>query len=119
MKYLIASTIVAVACAFAPAFAQPPADIPQPQSSITVDTQILETPTAVIETKTETVTPVSTRPAVDPDNPIAPEVKAVVAARKNYTTADIVKAQHEAMMATPASAPTTVVTTTTTTQKPG
>ncbi len=78
---------------------------PQPPDSVTVDTQVSETPTATIETTTETVTPVSDRPSVDPDNPIAPEVKALVAAKKNYTTADIVRAQHEAMLATPASAP--------------
>lgn len=119
MKYLLALTATAVAFAVPPAVGQPPADIPQPQTSVTVDTQLTETPTTVIETKIETVTPVSIRPAVDPENPIAPEVKAVVAAKKNYTTADIVKAQHEAMLATPASAPTTVVTTTTTTPKPG
>jgi hypothetical protein len=118
MKYLLASTAAAVAFVVAPAFAQPSAaPIPQPQTSVTVETQVTETPSATVETKTETVTPVSTRPAVDPDNPIAPEVRAVVAAKKNYTTADIVKAQYEAMLATPASAPTTVVTTTTTTPK--
>jgi hypothetical protein len=119
MKHVFAAATVALAIAATPALAQPPNGIPQPQTSVTVDTQVTETPTAVIETKTETVSPISTRPAVDPDNPIAPEVKAVVAAKKNYTTADIVKAQHEAMLATPASAPTTVVTTTTTTPKPG
>lgn len=118
MKHVLALTVVAVVFT-APALAQPPAEIPQPQTSVTVDTQVSETPTAIIETKTETVAPVSTRPAVDPENPIAPEVKAIVAAKKNYTTADIVKAQNEAMLATPASAPTTVITTTTTTQKPG
>lgn len=94
-------------------------DAPQPLTSITIDTAVDETPSATVETTTEIITPVSTRPTLDAANPIAPEVQAIVAAKKNYTTADIVKAQHEAMLATPVSQPTTVVTTTTTTAKPG
>lgn len=92
---------------------------PQPKTNVTVDTQVSETPTTTIETKTEIITPVSNRPALDPENPIAPEVKAIVSAKKNYTTADIVKAQHEAMLNTPVSQPTSIITTTTTTPKPG
>jgi hypothetical protein len=95
------------------------ADPPQPKTSVSVDTEVSETPTATVETKTEVITPVSGRPALDPNHPIAPEVQAVVAAKKSSTTADLVKAQHDAMLATPASAPTTVVTTITTTPKPG
>ena len=95
------------------------ADAPQPQTSVTIDTVVSETPSATVETTTEIITPVSDRPILDAANPIAPEVHAIVAAKKNYTTADIVKAQHEAMLATPISQPTTVVTTTTTTAKPG
>lgn len=95
------------------------ADAPQPLTSVTIDTAVDETPSATVETTTEIITPVSTRPTLDAEHPIAPEVHAIVAAKKNYTTADIVKAQHEAMLATPVSQPTTVVTTTTTTAKPG
>jgi hypothetical protein len=97
----------------------PAGEVPQPKTSVTTDTTFHETPTATIETTTEVITPVSGRPALDADHPVAPEVQAVVAAKARYTTADLVKAQHDAMMATPASAPTTVVTTTTTTPKPG
>lgn len=145
MKMLLVSTI-AVAFAAAPAFAQQPptapetsqgqvtvqgaepsavvtttvdATTPQPSTAVTVETEVTETPTATIETTTEIAAPVSDRPALDPANPRAPEVQAVVDAKKNYTTADIVKAQHEAMLATPVSQPTTITTTTTTTQKSG
>lgn len=145
MKLLIVSTL-AVAFAAAPAFAQqPPTDpatsqgqvavhgaepsavvtttveapTPQPTTAVSVATEVVETPTATIETTTEIAAPVSDRPALDPANPRAPEVQAVVASKKNYTTADIVKAQHEAMLATPVSQPTTITTTTTTTQKTG
>lgn len=118
MNHLLASMLLAATFTASSALAQPPGTAPpQPQTAVSVDTHVTETPTATIETTTETVTPVSTRPAVDPANPIAPEVHAVVAAKKNYTTADIARAQYEAMLATPASAPTTVVTTTTTTPK--
>ncbi len=118
MRYALASTLAAVAFAAAPVLAQPPvAEPPQPQTSVTVDTQVTQTPTATVETTTETVTPVSTRPEVNPENPIAPEVQAVVQMKKAYTTADLVRAQHDAMLATPASAPTTVLTTITTTPK--
>lgn len=92
---------------------------PEPKKQVIVDASVKETPTATVETTTEIITPVSGRPALDPDHPIAPEVQAVVDMKKNYTTADIAKAQHQAMLATPVSVPTTVLTTTTTTQKPG
>lgn len=96
---------------------QPPAPatgtLPQPRTEVTVATEVTETPTATIEKRTEVITPVSDRPAVNPENPIAPEVKAVVSGQARYTTADLVKAQHEAMLNTPASAPTKVITTTT------
>jgi ABC-type amino acid transport substrate-binding protein len=92
---------------------------PQPQTSVTVDTTTHETAAAQVETTTEVITPVSGRPALDAEYPIAPEVKAVVAAKKKYTTADIALAQHDAMMKTPVSEPTTVIVTTTTTPKPG
>lgn len=125
MRILLVSTL-AVAFAAAPAFAQqPPAAVdtaataPQPATAVTVETEVTETPTATIETTTEIVQPVSDRPALDPANPRAPEVQAVVESKKNYTTADIVKAQHEAMLATPISEPTTITTTTTTTEKSG
>ncbi len=115
MKLLLASTALAVMFA-APAVAQPPAETPTVQTSITVDTDVKETPTATVETRTEVIAPVA-GPQLDPEHPIAPEVQALVDAKKNYTTADIVKAQHEAMMRTPPTVPTTVITTTTTTQK--
>jgi hypothetical protein len=146
MKMLLVSTL-AVAFAVAPAFAQQPptapetaqgqiavqgaepsavattatVDVatPQPSTDVTVETEVTETPTVLVETRTEIAAPVSDRPALDPANPRAPEVQAIVAAKKNYTTADIVKAQHEAMLATPASQPTTITTTTTTTEKSG
>lgn len=100
----------------------PPAEtteLPQPRTQVTVDTSVRETPTAVIETTTETITPVSDRPALDPENPIAPEVQALVESKPNYTTKDIAAAQLAAVLATPAAAPTTIVTTTTTTPKDG
>ncbi len=84
---------------------------------MTIDTDVRETPTAVVETTIATVAPVSTRPALDPANPIAPEVQAVVAAKKNYTTKDLAAAQLAAVLATPPSTPTTTITTTTTTPK--
>lgn len=128
MKLLIVSTL-AVAFAATPAFAQqPPTDpaapqgqvtVPQPSTAVSVETDIVDTPTATIETTTEIATPVSDRPALDPANPRAPEVQAVVTAKKNYTTADIAKAQHDAMLATPISQPTTITTTTTTIPKSG
>lgn len=146
MKMLLVSTL-AVAFAAAPAFAQQPptapetsqgqvtvqgaepsavettatVDVatPQPSTNVTVETQVTETPTATIETTTEIAAPASDRPALDPENPRAPEVQALVESKKNYTTADIAKAQHEAMLNTPVSQPTTITTTTTTTQKSG
>lgn len=145
MKTLLVSTAAAIAFAAAPAYAQqPPApetaqgqitvqgaeptaveatvaapEAPQPNTTVVIDTEVRETPVATVETTTEIITPVSDRPAVDPNNPIAPEVKALVDSKKSYTTADIAKAQHEAMLATPISQPTTIVTTTTTTPRPG
>jgi len=101
----------------ASASAQPPVGIPVPETEVTVETTVTETPAAVVETKTEIIEPVQTRPAVDPDNPIAPEVKAVVATNSNYSTADISRAQLAAMKATPASLPTTTITTKTTIPK--
>jgi len=146
MKMLLVSTL-AVAFAAAPAFAQQPPTAPatsqgqvtvqgaepsavettatvevaapQPSTAVTVATEVVDTPTATIATTTEIAAPQSDRPALDPNNPRAPEVQAVVAAKKNYTTADIAKAQHDAMLATPVSQPTTITTTTTTTQKAG
>ena len=98
-----------------------PADEQPPENSqqVTVDTKVEQRADATVETKTETITPVSGRPAVDPGNPIAPEVQEVVAKKKRYTTADIVAAQLEAIRNTPAVEPTTTITTTTTTPAPG
>lgn len=103
----------------APEATAPPtiAEAPAAKTSVTIDTDVRETPTAVVETTVATVAPVSTRPALDPANPIAPEVQAVVAAKKNYTTKDLAAAQLAAVLATPPSTPTTTITTTTTTPK--
>lgn len=90
---------------------------PQPKTQVTVETKVDETPTATIETKTEVIEPVSDRPPLDPSNPIAPEVKAVVVGKARYTTEDLADAQLAAVLATPISVPTTVITTTTTTPK--
>lgn len=98
--------------------APPESGAPEARTSVTVDTTVSETPTAVVETTTEVIAPVSTRPALDPSNPIAPEVKALVSEKPRYTTEDIAKAQLAAVLATPASVPTTTITTTTTTPKP-
>lgn len=101
---------------------QPVADkatIPAGKTQVTIDTKVEETPTAIIETTTETITPVSDRPALDPANPIAPEVQALVESKPNYTTKDIAEAQLAAVLATPPAAPTTIVTTTRTTPKDG
>jgi hypothetical protein len=92
---------------------------PEAKTQVTVDTQVEQRADATVETKTEVITPVSGRPALDPDNPIAPEVQAVVEKKKRYTTADIVAAQLEAIRNTPAVSPTTTITTTTTTPAPG
>jgi len=170
MKFLLASSAIAIAFAVAPAFAQQPQQSPpvaaesktegavrvegvepskvlgaidtgkltregstdatastqvadqQPPENkehVTVDTKIEQRADATVETKTETITPVSGRPALDPDNPIAPEVQEVVAKKKRYTTADIVAAQLEAIRNTPAVEPTTTIRTTTTTPAPG
>ena len=129
MKRLLASSAIAIAFAVAPAYAlQPPTtnetvdsalttEAPQPEKSVIIDTTVKETPSATVETTTEVIAAVSGRPELDAEHPIAPEVQAVVDSKKNYTTADIVKAQHEAMLATPVSEPTTIITTTTTTPK--
>ncbi len=99
--------------------AQPPeSSAPEARTEVTVETSVRETPTAIIETKTEVIAPVSDRPALDPANPIAPEVQALVSSKARYTTEDIAKAQLAAVLATPASIPTTTITTNTTTQKP-
>lgn len=97
--------------------AQPPAEASKPKTQVTVETAVQETATATIETKTEVIEPVSDRPALDPDNPIAPEVKAVVDGKARYSTDDLAQAQLAAVLATPTSIPTTVITTTTTTPK--
>jgi len=95
------------------------AGAPAPATSVTVGTRVEETATARVETTTEVITPVSTRPELDATNPIAPEVQALVKSKANYTTADIAAAQLTAVLATPASTPTTIVTTTRTTPKEG
>jgi hypothetical protein len=92
---------------------------PDAKTQVTVDTKVERTPDATVETTTEVITPVSDRPKLDPENPIAPEVQAMVQKKKKYTTADIVQAQLEAIRNTPVVQPTTVITTTTTTPEPG
>jgi hypothetical protein len=88
---------------------------PANQAKVDEVTTVERTPTATVETKTEVITPVSGRPTLNPDNPIAPEVAAVVNSGKKYTTKDIVLAQLEAIKNTPVTEPTTTITTTTTT----
>lgn len=95
------------------------AQAPAPKTQVTVDETTIQTADAKVETKVETITPVSGRPAVDPETPISAEVQAVVDSGKKYTTADIVTAQLEAMKNTPPVNPTTTITTTTTTPTPG
>lgn len=95
----------------------PDAEPPAAKTQVTVETKVDETSTATIETKTEVIEPVSDRPTLDPSNPIAPEVKAVVDGKARYSTDDLAQAQLAAVLATPASIPTTVITTTTTTPK--
>ena len=75
MKKMLALAALATLFA-APAFAQvePPTNTPLVLSKTTVE----ETPDATIEKTTETIIPISDRPALDPENPIAPEVQAVV-----------------------------------------
>lgn len=162
MRFLLASSAIAIAFAVAPAYAQqspltegsvkvqgvPPSQVlgaidpaqltdkaqaeaaatttttvssppPEAKTQVTVDTKVEQRADATVETRTEVITPVSGRPALDPDNPIAPEVQAVVDKKKRYTTADIVAAQLEAMRNTPVTRPTTTITTTTTTPAPG
>ncbi len=133
MKFLLASSALAAAFAIAPAYAQQapspkPATVesttevtvtsespPLNKAEVSEVTTIERTEAAEVETKTEVITPVSGRPTLDPENPIAPEVAAVVNSGKKYTTQDIVLAQLEAMRNTPITEPTTVITTTTTT----
>jgi hypothetical protein len=125
MKILLVSSALAAASFLAPAFAQevpqqvaPPAgqvDAPKAKANVTVETDIAQTPSATIETRKETITPVSDRPKLDPEVPIAPEVQAVASSGKKYTTKDIVLAQLEAIKKTPVTEPTTTITTTTTT----
>jgi hypothetical protein len=138
MKILLVSSALAATTMFAPAFAQeapqqasPPAATvegqavvqpstdqavaPRPKTNVTVETEIDQTSTAKVETRKETITPVSDRPKLDNENPIAPEVAAVAGSGKKYTTQDIVLAQLEAIKKTPVSEPVTEITTTTTT----
>lgn len=93
------------------------AEPPTPKTQVTVETEVQETATATIETKTEVIEPVSDRPALDSANPVAPEVQALVEDKPSYTTKDIAQAQLAAVLATPPSMPTTTITTTTTTPK--
>lgn len=126
MKTLLASAALAVLLA-GPALAQPPSDQPAETPTVTdappnttvvlKNTVVEDTAKATIEKTTEAIIPISPRPLLDPENPIAPEVKAVVASKKHYTTADLAKAQLAAVLATPASEPTTIITTTTTIPK--
>ncbi len=97
-----------------------PATQPMPPSNtplVLSKTTVVETPDATIEQTSETIIPVSDRPALNPENPIAPEVQAIIASKKNYTTADLANAQLAAVLATPASEPTTTIITTRTTPK--
>lgn len=139
MKFLLVSSALAAASVFAPAFAQeapqqaaPTATVeaqaavnldqparaqavaPKPKTNVTVETEVDQTTTAKVEIRKETITPVSDRPALSAENPIAPEVAAVASSGKKYTTQDIVLAQLEALKNTPVSEPTTTITTTTT-----
>jgi hypothetical protein len=95
------------------------APAPVANNSVTIDTDVKETPSATVETTVATIAPIVTRPALDPANPIAPEVQAVVKAKKDYTTKDLAEAQLAAVLATPASTPTTTITTIRTTPKEG
>jgi hypothetical protein len=120
MKILLVASALAAASFIAPAFAQEvPQDAPKPKASVSVETDVAQTPTATVETRVETITPVSDRPKLDPETPIAPEVQAVASSGKKYTTKDIVLAQLEAIKKTPVSEPTTTITTTTTTPSGG
>jgi hypothetical protein len=133
MKNHLASAVMALLFA-APAYAQPPETAGTPKARLAVEgatqaepptstpqvvskTTVVETPSATVEQTTETIIPISDRTALNPENPIAPEVQAVVASKKNYTTADLANAQLAAVLATPASEPTTTITTTRTTPK--
>jgi hypothetical protein len=116
MKILLVSSALVAASFLAPAFAQEvPQEAPKAKANVTVETDIAQTPTATVEKRVETITPVSDRPKLDPETPIAPEVQAVASSGKKYTTKDIVLAQLEALKKTPISEPTTTITTTTTT----
>lgn len=92
MQLLLGSTAFAAALVAVPAFAQQPptarseqAQTPQSEKSVVVDTTVADTPAAKVETTTEVITPVSDRPALDAEHPIAQEVQAVVDGKKNYT----------------------------------
>ena len=89
------------------------------RSNVTVETDVEHTPTATVETRTETIAQVSDRPKLDAETPIAPEVQAVVSSGKKYSTQDIVLAELAAMKKTPISTPTTTITTTTSTPAGG
>ena len=121
MKVAFASTVLAAVLVVGPAFAQQPnsnSDIPpNAKTRVTVDKTVKEKEDATVKTVTKEITPVSGRPALNPDRPIAPEVKDVVFRKKNYTTKDLVNAQLQAVLATPASKPTTTITTTVTTPR--
>lgn len=123
MKYLVAYATLSALFAM-PALAQPPEGAPVVEAAPPANTPLVvskttveETPDATVEKTTEIIIPISDRPALDPENPIAPEVQAVVDSKKHYTTADLANAQLAAVIATPPSEPTTVITTTTTTPK--
>lgn len=120
MKLAIASSVFAAVLVAGPAFSQEPptSDIPpNAKTRVTVDTQVKDKEDATVKTVTKEFTPVSGRPALNPNVPIAPEVQAVVDRGKRYTTKDLVNAQLEAMLATPATKPSTTVTTTITTPR--
>ncbi len=110
MKLALASSVFAAVLVAGPAFSQePPSDIPpNPKTRVTVDTQVKDKEDATVKTITKEFTPVSGRPGTQ----IAPEVMEVVNRGKRYTTKDLVNAQLQAMLNTPATKPSTTVTTT-------
>ena len=136
MKNLLASAAMAALFA-APVYAQTPQTSVAPEVAVTVEaptsetqaalpantqlviskTTVEVTPDATIEQTSETIIPVSDRPALNPENPIAPEVQAIVDTKKHYTTADLANAQLAAVLATPPSEPTTTIITTRTIPK--
>lgn len=98
---------------------EPTVTAPASTTAVTVDKTVVDTEGNTVETTTEVIAQVSDRPDLNPTNPIAPEVQAVVDAKANYTTADLANAQLAAVLATPPSTPTTIITTTRTTPKEG